>query len=331
MQRGTIFPALLAIALSLGTASATPAAGTPAPSATLPVGCGNELPDGIELGVSKNTTIEIEGVERHYRIHLPDSYDASVPVPLILSYHGRGKDMKFQEELSQFSNKSNNPNAIAVYPQGVPTAAGTHQWLGDISANVSVNNDIQFTSELITNLTSTYCIDPTRVYATGKSNGAGFTTLLACDPCTSLQIAAFAPVSPAIYTGVLGAAEGELPACSPGRLPIPILEFHGFVDGQIGYNGTSQRGQTANIPEYMNDWATRDGFNPEKNKTTNVCAGTDYPEAWKHSWRDGVVQHYNASNLKHTWPDSYPNADDGRQTCFDATPLIMEFFGRFSL
>lgn len=122
MQRGTMFPALLAIALSLGTASATPAAGTPAPSATLPVGCGNELPDGIELGVSKNTTIEIEGVERHYRIHLPDSYDASVPVPLILSYHGRGKDMKFQEELSQFSNKSNNPNAIAVYPQGVPVS-----------------------------------------------------------------------------------------------------------------------------------------------------------------------------------------------------------------
>ncbi|KAF4535618.1 putative ferulic acid esterase protein [Lasiodiplodia theobromae] len=323
-----MLPTLLAVISSLGAASAT---GNPATRATLPPGCGNELPRGIEPGVSTNTTIVIAGVERQYRIHLPDNYDANNPVPLILSYHGRGKDMKFQEELSQFSNKSNNPDAIAVYPQGVPTAAGTHQWLGDISANETVNNDIQFTTELIANLSSTYCIDPARVYATGKSNGAGFTTLLACDPDASLQIAAFAPVSPAIYKGVLGAPEGEMPPCKPGRTPIPILEFHGFADGQIGYNGTSKRGETANIPEYMNDWATRNGFDAQENKTTDVCAGTDFPEAWKHTWGDGVVQHYNASNLGHTWPDTYPNADDGRQTCYDATPLIMDFFERFTL
>ncbi|KAF4301364.1 hypothetical protein GTA08_BOTSDO07207 [Botryosphaeria dothidea] len=309
-----MLPALLTILLSLG-------------AAALPSGCAKSLPSGIQPGVSKNTTIYIEDVKRHYRIHLPENYDANKPVPLILSYHGRGKDMKFQEELSQFSNKSNNPDAIAVYPQGIPTDSGTHQWLGDISADPSVNNDIQFTTELIDYLTSTYCIDPARVYATGKSNGAGFTTLLACDPDASLKIAAFAPVSPAIYKGVLGAPEGELPACKPGRLPIPILEFHGFKDGQIGYNGTSQRGDTANIPEYMNDWAARDGFDPDKNKTTALCTDTAFPVAWKHSWGSGVVQHYNASNLGH----SYPNADDGRQTCYDATPLIMKFFAGFTL
>lgn len=115
-----MLPTLLAIISSLGAASAT---GNPASRAALPPGCGNELPRGIEPGVSTNTTIDIAGVERQYRIHLPDNYDANNPVPLILSYHGRGKDMKFQEELSQFSNKSNNPDAIAVYPQGVPVSA----------------------------------------------------------------------------------------------------------------------------------------------------------------------------------------------------------------
>ncbi|KAH7055912.1 hypothetical protein B0J12DRAFT_436338 [Macrophomina phaseolina] len=322
---------LHAILIFLGAAPATLGAATPVRDAALPIGCGQSLPDGIEPGVSKNTTVYVDGVKRHYRIHPPENYDASNPVPLILSYHGRGKDMKFQEELSQFSNKSNNPDAIAVYPQGVPTSGGTHQWLGDISANVSVNNDIVFTTALINNLTSSYCIDPARVYASGKSNGAGFVTLLACDPTASLQIAAFAPVSPAIYKGVLGASAGELPACNPGRAPTPILEFHGFEDGQIGYNGTSARGETANIPEYMNDWAARDGFDPDKNKTTALCADAAFAVAWRHSWGDGVVQHYNASNLGHTWPDSYPNADDGRQTCYDATPLIMDFFGKFTL
>lgn len=84
----------------------------------------------------------------------------------------------------------------------------------------------------------------------------------------------------------------------------------------------------------MNAWAARDGIDPASNVTTDVCAGSDdgYPPAWRHVWgEDGVVQHYNVSNLRHTWPDSYPNVDDGRQTCFDASPSIMEFFAQFTL
>ena len=53
---------------------------------------------------------------------MPKSYDNSVPVPLILSYHGRGKDMKFQEKLSQFANASYGFEGISVFPEGVPVS-----------------------------------------------------------------------------------------------------------------------------------------------------------------------------------------------------------------
>jgi poly(3-hydroxybutyrate) depolymerase len=85
-------------------------------------GCGKELPDGIRKDASVDLTLpSTSGVTpRKYRLHIPRSYNASQAVPLILSFHGRGKDAKFQEALSQFSNESYGFDGIVVYPEGVP-------------------------------------------------------------------------------------------------------------------------------------------------------------------------------------------------------------------
>jgi poly(3-hydroxybutyrate) depolymerase len=87
-------------------------------------GCGKALPGKVELGKSRNQTIDSESghTPRKYRIRVPNTYDNSVPVPLILSYHGRGKDMKFQEKLSQFANASYGFEGISVFPEGVPVS-----------------------------------------------------------------------------------------------------------------------------------------------------------------------------------------------------------------
>lgn len=44
---------------------------------------------------------------------------------MIVSFHGRNKDMEYQEELSQFSNASYGFEGIAVYPEGVPVGAAS--------------------------------------------------------------------------------------------------------------------------------------------------------------------------------------------------------------
>lgn len=93
---------------------------TSAAATTPSTGCGKTLPAGVVPGGdSTNVTIFSGGIERSYLIHLPANYSTHTPVPLILSYHGRTKSASEQEELSQFSNASYNPSAIAVYPQGV--------------------------------------------------------------------------------------------------------------------------------------------------------------------------------------------------------------------
>jgi poly(3-hydroxybutyrate) depolymerase len=57
------------------------------------------------------------------------------------------------------------------------------------------------------------------------------TNLLACTPSTASLIAAFAPVSPALYSGTL-----PLTGCNPGRV-IPIIPIHGLADKIVPFNG----------------------------------------------------------------------------------------------
>lgn len=84
-------------------------------------GCDKPLPKAQEPGKSHNVTdfTTEDGRKRSYIIHIPSNYDKSKAVPLIFSFHGRHKTAGGQEALSQFSNEDWNPDAIAVYPQGI--------------------------------------------------------------------------------------------------------------------------------------------------------------------------------------------------------------------
>ncbi|KAF2630466.1 carbohydrate esterase family 1 protein [Macroventuria anomochaeta] len=294
-------------------------------------GCGSSLPEGIELDKSVNLTISSSSgvATRGYRLHLPKSYDTIQKVPLILSFHGRGKDAKFQEELSQFSNATYGFDGISVYPEGIPTSKGTQQWQGDPNFPSSIN-DVAFTLELLDDLQKTYCIDTSRIYAAGKSNGAGFTGVLACDAEATKRIAAFAPVSGAFYLGT----DQELPPCNPSRHPIPIMEFHGFKDTTIPYAGginTRGNANSTNMVTWVDDWAKRDGFQVTANKTSYLCS--ENKKVTRYSWNETVV-HYNYTNLYHDWPSSFPNGDTVKAlTCeeAEATSIILEWLKKWSL
>jgi poly(3-hydroxybutyrate) depolymerase len=85
-------------------------------------GCDKPIPEGVRPGESADLTINSESgvTPRRYRLHIPEPYEESTPIPLILSFHGRGKTGKYQEALSQFSNATYGFEGIAVYPEGIP-------------------------------------------------------------------------------------------------------------------------------------------------------------------------------------------------------------------
>ncbi|WP_406689052.1 ferulic acid esterase [Saccharopolyspora sp. ID03-671] len=271
-------------------------------------GCGN---GDVRPGETVSREIVSGGVARSYLLHVPESYAPARPTPVVLSFHGHSRDSAYQEELSEFSGT----DVIAVYPQGLVGTDGETAWQGaPYSADV---DDVRFTGDVLDELERDLCVDPARIYAAGKSNGGGFTGVLACR--MSDRIAAFAPVSGAFYP-----QGGE---CDPDR-PAPILDFHGAVDETIPYDGDEERGLPP-IPDWLAGWAERNGCRAEP-VTRDEGDGVHRVE---HRGCDGgaEVVHYRMDSVAHDWPATHPNPDSDAPAPIDATPLIMDFFSRHSL
>ncbi|MEU0511341.1 ferulic acid esterase [Amycolatopsis sp. NPDC006125] len=297
------------VAAITGTLLAAPAAtasgivGFPVPSA----GCGHPAP--VPAGQSVTRTVTSGGLTRSYLLHVPADYRPDRPDPLVLSFHGHGRTAEYQEELSGFSGRS----VIAVYPQGLIGTDGKSAWTG--APYSAAADDVLFTSDLLNQVQRELCVDPRRVFAAGKSNGGGFTGVLACR--LSGRIAAFAPVSGAFYP-----QGGE---CHPSR-PAPVLDFHGTADTTIPYAGDPARGLPS-IPDWLAGWASRDGCAPEP-VVRDLGDGVRV-ERWRSC--DADVVHYRVEGLGHDWPSTAPNPDSDVPSVIDATPVILRFFSAHPL
>lgn len=83
-------------------------------------GCGTPLPSNHHPGDSYRANITTDdGRNRSYLVHVPSNYKPHRPAPVVIAFHGRGKDPEYMQELTQFSNETFNPDALAVYPQAI--------------------------------------------------------------------------------------------------------------------------------------------------------------------------------------------------------------------
>ncbi|MFF3749010.1 alpha/beta hydrolase family esterase [Streptomyces sp. NPDC002018] len=294
-----------------GAATAAPVAAH-APKGTSKSAC--RLPAPQQPGTSELRTISSGGRDRTYQLHLPDDYAKKRDWPVVLAFHGRGNTGAGTEEFSKLSTLP----AVVVYPDGViGTGDGDRQaWQGAPYAAAGVD-DVRFTEDLLDRLEATLCVDERRVYATGKSNGAGFVgTLLACRAAD--RIAAIAPVAAALYP------TGE--ECEPSR-PVPVIEFHGTGDATIPYTGDADRGLPA-IRDWVAGWAGHNGCAP---RSRDRVTGSDITVTrWRGCDRGAEVRHVAVTDGGHTWPgaDSYSGGGYTTQT-IEAHEVMWRFLRTF--
>jgi len=287
-------------------------------------GCGNPLAAGLTQGdasaTNKLTFTTPQGVQRSYWLHIPSTYTPDQPAPIIFSFHGRGADPNTQESTSGLSNETWNKNYIVVYPLGV-----SNQWQGDPAA--TGYDDVTFTLQLLDNLESNYCIDTSRLYSSGKSNGGGFSgNILACHPVASRRFAALSACSGANYQLAYSDANCDADhvpiTCNAGRYPIPFITTHGDSDGTIPYNGGGRRESCLpSMPHFMTNWAGIDGFSGANTSTLLVNGNVNqfsYDNA-------GIVQHLRVKGMDHIWPATALGAP------FDFTPMLLSFFDSYTL
>ncbi|MFI5386918.1 MAG: alpha/beta hydrolase family esterase [Fimbriimonadales bacterium] len=146
---------------------------------------------------SQVETFTVNGVARVATVVAPTS--ETIPAPLVFVFHGHGGNMH-QAQLS-FAIDKVWPEAVVVYPQGLPTKGKTDPegkkagW--QQSARDSEGRDLAFFDVMLATIKKEHKIDPKRVYVTGHSNGGRFTYLLWAE--RGEAFAAVAPsASPAI-------------------------------------------------------------------------------------------------------------------------------------
>ncbi|KAK3673262.1 hypothetical protein LTR78_006807 [Recurvomyces mirabilis] len=288
-------------------------------------GCGINHSSGYNYQTSPghNFSIVSDNISRYYSVQVPDGYVASKAYPLIFDYHGNTDTASDQHNNSAYFNYTQD--YLVVYPQGL-----NRHWEGPSYAVKGIN-DTLFTTDLLDHIKTDYCIDPSRVYASGKSNGGGFVDLLACSDAGD-EFAAFAMASAALYN------DTSLDICTKRRA---IMESHGNIDTVISpYGGPGSGGDLPDILEWVSWWGQRDCGADATPVYDTTPAGYNITTYSCGDW-DDVVVHYQLYNLGHCWPSSTGTNFDAlhiseTQNCtgdrdLAYTPVVLDFFSKWTL
>lgn len=170
--------------------------------------------------------LKVDGIERSALVFPAQTKDqaATIKVPLVFGFHGHGGNA--HQASNSFNLHEAWPEALVVYPQGLPTPGkltdkegkrnGWQSQQGDQD-----DRDLKFFDALLKELRSRYALDAQRVFVMGHSNGGAFTYLVWA--YRGKDIAAVAPCA-ALSTGVANKLE-----------PKPCLHIAGKNDELVRF------------------------------------------------------------------------------------------------
>ena len=216
--------------------------------------------DCVNTDHSSYTTIEHGGVTREYILYIPSSYDNSIPSPLVINFHGYGGCAKEHLDYAGDLNSiADNENFIIAYPQAVATTKDDVSWNPEDHGIQNIQeNDVYFTEQLISAISSDYTVDSSRIYSVGYSNGGMMSYGLACSRPD--MIAAIG-----IMSGIM------LPqACNTNEYT-SVIHFHGIDDNVLPYDGNQDY---QSISEVLDFWLDQNNI-PESSLVSTQLNNSD--------------------------------------------------------
>jgi polyhydroxybutyrate depolymerase len=257
-------------------------------SASAPSGCGHHEASG-----SLHYALTVSGHRRIVIVHVPAGYTGKRKLALVLNLHGSESTASAEEKFSGMDATADADHFIVAYPQAVIPDGGGYDW--NIPGEPMVNgkfppagapSDVAFLTTLVRDLAGRYCVDVSRVYATGVSGGGRMASQLACD--ASGVFAAIAPVAGLRY-----------PSPCPASRPVPVIAFHGTADLIDPFNGDGLGYWTYSVPTAAHLWAGHDrcAASPQ------TIAGRGYSLTRYSGCAGGTaVELYAITGEGHEWP-----------------------------
>jgi len=292
-------------------------------------------------GRDQKGAITHDSLKRTFNIYTPSSYEKSVPLPLVITLHGRGANGWSMILLTRkgFNKLADRDGFIVLYPDGIEFNwnDGRMDEEAEDRAHKENIDDVGFISALIDYMIKDYNIDPRRVYVTGISNGAIMSYRLACE--LSQKIAAIAPVDGNIPYMLY-------PHCSPSG-PVSVLAINNLNDPLVPFEGgyiygkisRKNLGRVLSVDESIGFWVNLNkcSLTPlvEEEPDMDPEDGTRVIRREYNNCADGTeVVLYTVDGGGHTWPGGlqYLPAWIIGKTCrdIDANEVIWSFFKRHS-
>jgi len=262
-------------------------------------GCDTETP---LLPGETTQALSAAGLDGTFIQHLPPAYDGATALPVVIGLHGWSQPAGLLLAQADLAAAADHNRFVAIAPditRPVP--------LWDTALDGA---DVKWLTSLLDTLEASLCVDTSRVFVTGMSNGAMMTSTVAC--VLSDRVAAVAAVA--------GVRNPE--GCAPSR-PIPVLAFHGTADNYLAYDGgygpnvanlpspdgtgtlgdaVIAGGQDAlPVPDRMRAWADRNGCDAEPSDAP-VAADVIVSE-WA-TCDAGATLLYTVEGGGHSWPGS---------------------------
>lgn len=173
--------------------------------------CGPEIP------------CEIEGGSYHLRVP-----EGNGPHPVLVWYHGhRGNGSSIHRSGGLQRDFLEQGYAILA-PNGHRRSDGQRSYPAREGGS---RDDVAFTFAVLDDARTRAALDLNRVYAGGFSAGGSMAWLLACKAGDRL----------AGMVSVSGALRRPNPTECPGLAGLPVMQIHGFADGQVPFEGRSIR------------------------------------------------------------------------------------------
>ncbi len=266
-----------------------------------------------------------DNLNRSYLLHLPETYNPSEEIPLVIAMHGGfGNAFNLQNQ-SQLSVKADEENFIVVYPEGLEGGVfNIRTWnAGWCCGHASATDvdDLGFVNTLLDTLIENYAVDTQRIYATGMSNGGFMSYRLACE--LSDRIAAIAPV----------AASMSMVNCSPSN-PVPVLDFHSYLDTNVPYLGGLGTGPSTHysppLDSVLNVWSE---INACEISNDTLAHNDQYTHIqWSTCSCNFLVEQIITTDGGHSWPGGQATPlGDPTSEFVHANDVMWSFFENFTL
>jgi len=277
-------------------------------------------------------SLSIKGRPYFYYGVLDASRYPNKMLPVLFVFHGGGESPQEIMEYTGFFLI----NALVIAPFGQPSYNG-HSWQNAFPWMFQPDvSDVSFVQQIIQEIPESINgveIDRECIFATGKSDGAGFTIYLATH--TTIQLRAIAVCSSALFCLDSGSDFGPLLRRNP---TIPVLAVHGTEDSIMPYEGQKFENSAALEHCFVGKWHTIDP-SCQKTFSANIFnywrfwgGGNPLEEGFINNqpvfyWENNI--HIRIVGGDHDWAghiNSGPNSDSTSNLSFDATAAICKFF-----